>query len=557
MSNALSRDLTLFAACAAPFVLGSCCSERPPGPGGSGGSNEPTGEVPRGRLVEVIATEYHLNPSRIYAEPGETLTLALRNEGTSLHNLEIDLGQGDRRAFRWSIYPHDTDTMTLTVPTTSGDFPYYSPIGNHRGLGMGGTLTVAPAPQVRLCEVASGLTAPVAMVVPPDGSGRRFLVDQIGVIRILGADGTLRGRPFLDVRNRMVKLAADYDERGLLGLAFHPGYAQNGRFFIHYTAPRRPEAPEGFDTTLHVSELHASATDADSADPASERVLLAIDHPQKNHVAGMIAFGPDDGFLYIAEGDGGGSGDVGPGHANVIGNAQDVTTLLGKILRLDVDHGSPYAIPADNPFATCGGAPEIYAWGFRNPYRFSFDAGGAHQLFVGDAGQCIWEEVSLVERGGNYGWNVLEGTHCFAADPFYAALRTCQQTDTRGQPLRWPVIEIPNAHQPGGYAAAIIGGYVYRGAKIPELSGHYVFGVWSRRRDQRDGALFMASAGTPSTDLWAVRRIQLQGTPSGNVGRYVRGFGQDEENELYVLTSEVAGPYGATGRVFRVAPAGA
>jgi glucose/arabinose dehydrogenase len=277
----------------------------------------------------------------------------------------------------------------------------------------GGTAKAGPAgdepPAVGLRLVADGLTSPVDLVPVPDGSGRMFVVDQVGLIRILRPDGTLASQPFLDLRDRIVKLSPSYDERGLLGLAFHPDYAHNGRFFVYYSAPLRPGAPAGFNTTSTVSEFHVSASDPDRADTGSERVLLQVDKPQSNHNAGTLLFGPDDGDLYISIGDGGGANDVGLGHvddwydANAGGNGQDVTqNLLGNILRIDVDSGDPYGIPADNPFVGRPGLDEIYAYGFRNPYRMSFDMGGTHRLLVGDAGQGRWEEVSDVTRGGDY-----------------------------------------------------------------------------------------------------------------------------------------------------------
>lgn len=249
--------------------------------------------------------------------------------------------------------------------------------------------------------VAEGFAAPVLLREAPDESGRLFVVDQAGLIRVVGADGELRSEPFLDLRSRIVPLRTDFDERGLLGLAFHPGYASNGRFHVYYSAPLRAGAPDDFDHTSHVSEFTVSA-DPEVADPASERVILQVDEPQANHNAGTVAFGPD-GYLYVSLGDGGGGNDIGTGHVpdwyegNAGGNGQDVEqNLLGSILRIDVDTGDPYGIPSDNPFVGETGLDEIWAYGFRNPYRFSFDALTGTML-VGDAGQELWEEVSLVQ----------------------------------------------------------------------------------------------------------------------------------------------------------------
>jgi glucose/arabinose dehydrogenase len=245
----------------------------------------------------------------------------------------------------------------------------------------------ADSPAVGLRLVADGFTSPVALVSAGDGSGRRFVVDQVGLIRVLRPDGTLAPAPFLDLRSKVVPLMPEFDERGLLGLAFHPRYASNGRFFVYYSAPLRAGAPAAYDNTARLSEFRVSAANPNQADPTSERIVLEVDDPQFNHNGGTLLFGPEDGYLYLSIGDGGGADDVGLGHvedwyaANEGGNGQDIqSNLFGGILRLDVDGGDPYAIPAANPFtATPGcadGCDEIWAYGFRNPYRMSFDLGG-------------------------------------------------------------------------------------------------------------------------------------------------------------------------------------
>lgn len=421
--------------------------------------------------------------------------------------------------------------------------------------------SVASGPTVGLRLVADGLTSPVTLVPVPDGSGRIFVVDQVGLIRILRPDGTLASRPFLDLRDQIVTLMPGYDERGLLGLAFHPGYAENGRFFVYYSAPLRNGAPADFNTTSTVSEFHVSATDPDVADPASERILLQVDKPQFNHNAGTLLFGPD-GYLYISIGDGGGGNDIGLGHvddwyaANAGGNGQDVThNLLGNILRIDVDAGDPYGIPADNPFVGRDGLDEIYAYGFRNPYRMSFDMGGTHQLFVGDAGQSRWEEISLVTKGGNYGWNVKEGSHCFDAENAAVEPPSCPDTvgsghPDAGAPLIDPIIEHANASQPGGLGVVVVGGYVYRGSALPQLQGRYVFGDWSSSFGEPDGLLFAAMPRKKG--MWHMQELQVFGAPDGRLGHYVLGFGQDLDGEVYVLTTDNTGPTGNTGKVYKL-----
>ena len=354
--------------------------------------------------------------------------------------------------------------------------------------------------EISLQLVAEGLTSPIALMEPPDGSGRLFVVDQTGLIRIVAADGTLLAEPFLDVRSRMVTLRPNFDERGLLGLAFHPGYRTNGRFFVYYTAPLRAGAPAGFDATATISEFRVSGN-ANRADASSERIVLRVDKPQFNHNGGTIAFGPDDGYLYISLGDGGGANDNNVlGHVddwyseNGGGNGQDITqNLLGSILRIDVDGGAPYGIPADNPFRAGPGLDEIYAYGFRNPYRFSFDMGGRNDLLVGDAGQGLWEEVSRVTRGGNYGWNVKEGTHCFDAENNRVSPATCPATDpVTGIPLTDPVIEYAHLSN-GGLGLVVVGGYVYRGDQVPRLRGRYIFGDWSKSFGEMDGQIFIGT----------------------------------------------------------------
>jgi glucose/arabinose dehydrogenase len=429
----------------------------------------------------------------------------------------------------------------------------------------------ADGPAVGLRLVADGLTSPVTLASPPDGTGRLFIVDQIGLIRVLMPDGTLAPEPFLDLRSRIVPLMPEFDERGLLGLAFHPRYASNGRFFVFYSAPLRAGAPAGFNTTSTVAEFRVSPTNPDRADPGSERILLQVDKPQFNHNAGTLLFGPGDGYLYISVGDGGGADDVGLGHvedwyaANEGGNGQDIQhNLLGDILRIDVDAGTPYQIPADNPFAAtpgcADGCDETWAYGFRNPYRMSFDQGGNHDLFVGDAGQELWEEVSIAVKGGNFGWNVKEGTHCFSTENPDVSPPACPGTvgaghPRAGDPLIDPIIEYPNHHQPGGLGATVIGGYVYRGTALPQFSGRYVFGDWSREFEEPDGSLFVAKSRKQG--LWMMQQLRVTTSPTGRVGSYVLGFGQDLAGEMYVLTTDQTGPTGTTGQVLKlVRPSG-
>lgn len=407
-----------------------------------------------------------------------------------------------------------------------------------------------------LLLMAEGLTSPVTLTEAPDGSGNIFIADQVGLIRILTADGELLDDPFLDIRDKIVTLNKDYDERGLLGLAFHPDYKSNGRFFVYYSAPLRPEGPGEWNHTAHLSEFKVSG-DPMKADEGTEKILLRVDQPQMNHNGGTLAFGPTDRFLYISIGDGGNRDDEGVGHvsdwydANEGGNGQDIIeNLLGNILRINVDGSDPYTIPADNPYVGQEGMDEIYAYGFRNPYRFSFDMGGGNELYVGDAGQELWEEISIVEKGGNYGWNVKEGSHCFDAANPENPPADCPETDPDGDPLIDPIIEFENSKQSGGLGLVVVGGYVYRGNELPIFNARYIFGTWSSQHKVPDGKIFVAISEPEG--LWDFEEINFSSTSNGNLNAYLLGFGQDAEGEVYILTTDTAGPSGDTGKIFKL-----
>ena len=414
-----------------------------------------------------------------------------------------------------------------------------------------------PPPDVKAISlelIVEGLISPVGLAAINDGSGRLVILDQVGTALIIDADGNLQAGPFLDLRDRVVTLMPDFDERGLLGLAFHPDYAANGRFFVFYTAPKGADAPEGFDSQIRISEFRVSSEDPDRADADSERILLTIDKPQFNHNGGELAFGPD-GYLYIMVGDGGGGNDVGDGHTPGLGNGQDKTTLLGKILRINVDAGDPYGVPADNPFVEEGAArPEIWALGLRNPWRASFDQGGTRRLFVGDAGQDLIEEVDVITRGGNFGWNIKEGRHCFEYVSPGEPPRSCLDVDADGDALIDPIIEYPHVMEGGAlFGVVVIGGYVYRGEAIPALDGQYFFGDYSAGFDAPAGRIFAAKEG--SDGKWTMRELSIGSAADGRLGSFLLGFGQDEAGEVYVLTSQVIGPSGQTGRVWKVVAA--
>ena len=408
-----------------------------------------------------------------------------------------------------------------------------------------------PEPEsIALERVGEGLiVSPVALVEAPDDSGLLYLVDQVGVIRVIDAQGNLLPQPFLDISSRMVTLASTFDERGLLGLAFDPNYTRNRRFYVYYSAPLRVTAPVGWNHTSRVSRFEA--TDRFRASAATERIVLQIDQPQANNNGGTLAIGPDDN-LYISVGDGGAANDIGVGHVPD-GNGQATTELLGSILRIDIRGAEPYTVPPTNYFfGRTDGRPEIYAFGFHNPYRFSFDR-VTGDLLAGDAGQNRWEEVNRVISGGNYGWNVREGLECFDPNDPNQAPDTCSSNDARGEPLRDPVVVYRNVNNPdGGIGTAVIGGFIYRGSEILGLHGLYVFGDFSRSSQTPDGSAFFAiprGAGT-----WDIERLPFGDRSAGFIGHYLKGIGEDAEGELYFLTSDRTGPTGSTGRVYRLVP---
>ena len=343
-------------------------------------------------------------------------------------------------------------------------------------------------PSIGLELLADGFSNPVYLAHAGDGTGRLFVVEQPGVLRILDSERGIGEEPFLDIRPRV----RSGGERGLLSVAFHPQYRENGRFFVNYT--REP------DGVTVVAEYRVSG-DPNRADPQSERIILTIEQPFPNHNGGQLQFGPD-GMLYLGMGDGGAAGDP-------LGHGQNLSTLLGALLRVDVDSGEPYAIPEDNPFVGRAGArPEIWAYGLRNPWRFSFDRCDG-RLFLADVGQDRWEEVDLIRKGGNYGWNVMEGAHCF---------RPPVGCRTEG-------LELPIAEYDHSLGCSITGGYVYRGTQIPGLIGRYLFG------DFCSGRIWALTPLVPDAyrlEDWRMDEL-LDTTLS------ISSFGEDEAGELYVL----------------------
>lgn len=348
-------------------------------------------------------------------------------------------------------------------------------------------------------EVASGLRSPTDLSSAPDDSGRLFFLEQPGVIRIYKA-GALLPTPFLDISD---KVKSSGNEQGLLGIAFHPDFAQNGFFYVHYTGL------QGIGDSV-ISRFQVTADNPDQADPQSEKVLLTVGQPYENHNGGQLAFGPD-GYLYIGLGDGGSANDP-------RGNGSSLETLLGKILRIDVNSGDPYAIPADNPFANGGGRPEIWAYGLRNPWRFSFDS-ATGDLWIADVGQNQWEEINFLASGSpggaHFGWNFFEGTHPFKGNP---------PPDVQ---LLSPIYEYQHSE-----GCSVTGGYAYRGKDLPEFFGIYLFGdfcsgrIWGSLRDGSGNfqTQELFSSGFSITSFGEDRNgeIYLMDRPSGTVYRLAR-----------------------------------
>ncbi len=367
------------------------------------------------------------------------------------------------------------------------------------------------AVKVKLEPVVTGVNTPLAMV-QPKGDARKFVIEQWGRVRIIDADGNLLPTPFLDIRNRIVKQWADFDERGLLGIAFDPDFANNGKFYVAYSGiiNFEQDLAEQFwwDHTDTVAMYTVSKDDPNVADESTETIISSIDWPQFNHNGHWIGFGPD-GKLYISTGDGGYANDWGIGHNVTEGNGQDLTTPLGKILRINTD-GS---VPEDNPFASNPDAdPRIWAYGMRNPWRCSFDMGGENQLFCGDVQQNSFEEVSIVGAGQNLGWRKTEADHCFDYVEPNAHPADC---DKNG--ITMPIMEYKNctAVPDGCMGISVTGGFVYRGAH-KEWDGRYIFGDWSKSFAEMDGQLFMGTKGDDGKwqmDVMEVTNMEGQESP--------------------------------------------
>ncbi len=426
---------------------------------------------------------------------------------------------------------------------------------------------------INLQSVATGLGAPDYAINAPDDPTRLFVLEQNGLVRLV-QNGAMLPTPALDLRTTVsppLNVNNGSDERGLLGIAFHPDFNTPGApgFRTLYTYQSEPisggnlptyPAPNGAQQNYRnvITEWKINAANPNVIDPASRREIISFGKSASNHNGGTLAFGPD-GYLYLGTGDGGDSNDVGPSHTEPGGNAQNLSVALGKMLRIDplnptLTSGGPnamsangqYRIPADNPFQAAGQVKEIFAYGFRNPYRFSFDKANG-QLIVADVGQNSVEEIDRVVKGANLGWAVKEGDFLFNRSTGAVGVRSPGNPGGLTDPISGPAGTLEYDH---GDGISITGGFVYRGTAIPELVGKYVFGDLALHSNptRADGRLFYADL-----DTGAIREFLLPQFANGILpsGLTVHGFGQDANGELYVLATNTA-PSGSGGIIYRI-----
>jgi glucose/arabinose dehydrogenase len=418
-------------------------------------------------------------------------------------------------------------------------------------------LALAGAPahaqtKIRLEPFVTGINTPLAMVQVP-GENRFFVLEQFGRVRVID-NGKLRPAPLLDIRTKIPNLHHDFDERGLLGIALHPNFKSNGKFYVAYSAHLDFQQDLGqmlwYSHSNVVEEYTMTKGDANSADPSSARRIMSDPWPQFNHNGHWIGFGPD-GKLYISMGDGGYANDWGIGHNVTMGNGQDMSTTLGKILRIDVDArtgNKAYGIPSDNPFVNDKSAkPEIWALGLRNPWRCSFDMGGTKQLFCGDVQQNSYEAIKIVGKGQNMGWRRVEGImRCFDYTKPDDHPASCDKSG-----ITPAILEYNNctAKPQGCRGISVTGGYVYQGKHAP-WKGKYIFGDWSKSFAEMDGQIFIA---TKSGDKWSMDVAEVVNMTGKKP--YVLAFAQDENGEVYALTSVTTGPNGSLDTIYRIVPA--
>jgi glucose/arabinose dehydrogenase len=539
---------------------------------GTIGSEDPTLPLELGKRYQVQVLNYTVHPLEIIAKSTsptqDNVLLSMAIEGPFESDPQVnweDDGQGTVR-FTLTLPLYQAMTKNDKIPGYHCRPHFFNMRGDFLISGLPIAERISPSPvQIELETIASGLTAPIALVPDPQVSGLLYLVDQAGKVHII-SDGQLQAEPFLDVADHIIQPlgilgsfdADDYDERGLLGFAIHPDFADaalpgHHKVYTYTSEPVQGQAdftidlPSGQINHQSVITEWQLAESGSNIDSDSARVLLRIDQPQFNHNGGAIAFGPD-GYLYIALGDGGGANDTNAGHGDQ-GNGQNLNTVHGSILRIDpiapeltpnnrdaASANGAYRIPWDNYFIGIEGIDEIYAYGFRNPFRFSFDMLSG-MLIVADVGQDYVEEINIVRKGFNYGWNVKEGDFLF--DP---------EGQNIGLLFEDAGLIDPVAQYDHDDGLSIIGGYMYYGTQIPELRALYVFGDFSRGFRDPDGRLFVADLLTGQ-----IKEL-LVGSDSQNLNLYVKGIGQDHDGEIYILASSALGPYGNTGVVLKIVP---
>jgi len=547
------------------------------------GTQDPTLTVELGKRYQVTVTNYGFHPFEVLAKgpsPSSDIVLLSMSANGSFESDPL---------VNWVDDGLGTVTFTLTrdlfnAMNEPGHIPGYR--CRPHAFSMRGDFNVLAPPEpeplenpipepiekgdikIELETVATGLTSPVYLTHAGDGTDRLFVVDQPGKILLI-ENGQLLPTPFLDITDRIhmpgffgSQDVNDFDERGFLGLAFHPDFAdpqssgyqklytytsEMKELVADFTTMPLPPRVE-FDHQSIIAEWTVDKNNPNIIDVNTRREIIRIDEPQFNHNGGMLAFGPD-GYLYISVGDGGASNDVADGHGPT-GNGQNIDTVHGSILRIDpldpltttstdpVSVNGKYRIPADNPFVAVEGVDEIYAYGFRNPWRFSFDSLTGY-LVAADVGQGFIEEIDIVHPGGNYGWNLKEGT--FRFNPEDGTVNNSINDLPEG--LIDPVAQYD--HDEG---ISITGGFVYRGLAIPELSGKYVFGDFSSSFFESNGRILYTDLETGLIQEFII------GIDDRDLGLYVKAFGQDADGELYLLAGSNLGPFGDSGVILKIVP---
>ncbi|MCB2153579.1 PQQ-dependent sugar dehydrogenase [bacterium] len=542
-------------------------------------ANDPTINLIVGKRYEVTVVNYMPHPFEVLAmgdtAAGDTVILSMSGGGTLQSDAAINWTYNGAGVAEFTV----TSALVTAMEGTASQSPGYrceihaaAMRGDFEIFGNGSPIA-DPIPEaipmgsvaIDLEPVATGLASPLGMLDPGDGTNRVFVYDQGGTVTLI-QNGTPAATPFLDVSNRLIDLGIvngvniGYDERGLLGMAFHPNFSSNGLVYTYTSEPVAGSADfstiPGGDSANHqsvIAEWQVSAGDANVIDEGTRREILRVDQSEFNHNGGEIAFGPD-GMLYIAFGDGGGADDqdggsspggiLTTGHGEG-GNGSDPSTILGTIVRIDVagsdSANGQYGIPGDNPFVGQAGMLDgIYAYGFRNPFRFSFDTANG-DLYVADVGQNQVEEIDLVTAGGNYGWRLKEGSFYF--DPADASTAGFV-TDVPAEPLPAGLID-PIAEYDHDEGISIIGGYVYRGTDVPDLDGKYIFGDFGTFSTPT-GRLFYLDTGNE------IKELQFSSTRR-DIGIWIKGMAQDSAGEVYVLGSTTLTPFGSTGVVYKLA----